>query len=76
MVRMSVESVEGGSVHDGPVVLVARRPDLVAGGTRVCLSALLNLLAVGDADDFASGVSRCMDGSSFAIARTALCASG
>ena len=30
--------------HDGPVVLVARRPDLVASRTRVCLSTLLNLL--------------------------------
>ena len=68
-------SVEGRSVHDGPVVLVARRPDLVARGARVCLGALLNLLAVGNADDFPSGVSLCRDSSSFAIARTSLCAS-
>ena len=60
--------------HDGPVVLIARRPDLVASRTRVCLSALLNLLTVGNADDFAGGVSLRIHCSSFAIARTTLSA--
>ena len=43
--------------HDGPVVLVARRPDLVTLRTRVLLSALLDSAAVTDTDQCPSRVS-------------------
>ena len=43
--------------HDGPVVLVARRPDLVTLRTRVLLSGLLDPATVRHPDHSASGIS-------------------
>ena len=43
--------------HDGPVVLVARRPDLVALRTRVLFNALPYPAAVSDTDHCTSRVS-------------------
>merc|ERR1711934_650924 len=42
-------------VHDGPVILVARRPDLVASGARVLFSALLHLFTTSHLEDVIPG---------------------
>ena len=62
-------------VHDGPVVLVARRPNLVARGTRVLLNALLDTATVIHTNEFACRVSRSIQLRYFAVVRAALAAS-
>jgi len=53
--------------HDGPVVLVARRPDLVPSGARVLFNALLDPATICYSDDIPGGISWRADHRNFAV---------
>jgi len=48
LLRVVVDSLAHGVVHTNPIVLIARRPNLVPGRARIRLSALPDLFTVMD----------------------------
>merc|ERR1711981_1361837 len=72
LLRVVVDILLHHVVHDGPVVLVARRPDLVAIGARVRFSALPDPSAIMNPDEIPGGIFGGFDSGSFAVG----CAAG
>ena len=74
LLRVVVDVLLHRVVHDGPVVLVARRPDLVARGTRVDFSGPPDTATVRHTNEFARRVSRSRQLGYFTVFRAALAA--
>ena len=68
LARVVINAFAQGVVHDSPVVLVARRPDLETLGAGVRFSTLPNFLTVCHSEDIPGGVSGRADNRNFAAA--------
>ena len=67
LLRVVVDVLLHRVVHDGPVVLVARRPDLVTLRARVLFNALLDPATICYSDDIPGGISGRADHRNFAV---------
>jgi len=72
LLRVVVDVLLHRVVHDGPVVLVARGPDLVASGARVCFSAPPDPSTIMNPEDISGGIFGSFDNGNFAVG----CAAG
>ena len=68
LLRVVLDVLSQRVVHAGPVGLVARRPDLVASGARVCFSALPDTATIMNPDELPpGGIAGDLDSGSFAV---------
>jgi len=67
LLRVVVDALLHRVVQDGPVVLVARREDLVASGARVGFSALPDPFTVMNPDNIPGGIFGGFDSDNFAV---------
>jgi len=67
LLRVVLDVLSQRVVHAGPVGLVARRPDLVASGARVCFSAPPDTATIMNPEEIPGGIAGDLDSGSFAV---------